>query len=107
VPPTSPRLVLCFSVLNCNYAILHSAMCAVQYCMVVFSGTFSPSPEALQCIVLYCTSLQVEGCPRICTLHGSCVQAQRFFHGSWRCAGCYIWIGNGPTLGGCMLHNPL
>lgn len=20
--------------------------------------------------------------------------------------GCYVWIGNGPTEGGCMLHNP-
>ena len=21
--------------------------------------------------------------------------------------GCYVWIGNGPGEGGCMLHNPL
>ena len=20
--------------------------------------------------------------------------------------GCYIWLGNGPTDGGCLLHNP-
>jgi hippurate hydrolase len=20
--------------------------------------------------------------------------------------GCYVWIGNGPGEGGCMLHNP-
>ncbi|CAI5997787.1 unnamed protein product [Closterium sp. NIES-65] len=24
-----------------------------------------------------------------------------------RVPGCYLWIGNGPTEGGCMLHNPL
>ena len=22
------------------------------------------------------------------------------------CAGCYVWLGNGPGEGGCMLHNP-
>jgi hippurate hydrolase len=20
--------------------------------------------------------------------------------------GCYVWLGNGPTEGGCLLHNP-
>jgi metal-dependent amidase/aminoacylase/carboxypeptidase family protein len=20
--------------------------------------------------------------------------------------GCYVWVGNGPAEGGCMLHNP-
>ncbi len=68
-----------------------------------YPATINSAPEAAVCVE---AAAAVAGADRVRTALRPSLGAEDFAYFLQHRPGAYVWIGNGPGEGGCMLHNP-